>query len=64
MDKRRFEIIYHLLIFAYFFGDSDLLQNGGGATSNFYDSDYIYKQTGCHALILKVAFRVGQFLVL
>ena len=30
MDERRIEIIFHLLIFAYFFGDSDLLQNGGG----------------------------------
>ena len=43
MDKKRFEIIYHLLFFAYFFGDSDLLQSGGGgATSNFHNSDYIY----------------------
>ena len=40
MDKRRFEIIYHLLIFAYFFGDSDLLLDGG-ANINFYGSDYI-----------------------
>ena len=43
MNERQFENIYHLVIFAYFFGDSDLLQmGGGGATDNFYDSNYIY----------------------
>ena len=35
MDKRRFEIIYHLQIFAYFFGDSELLQDGWGGDHEF-----------------------------
>ena len=35
MDKRRFEIIYHFLILAYFFGDSEMLQYGWGRPSIF-----------------------------
>ena len=47
MDERRIEIIYHLLFFAYFFGDSDLLQSGGGGRPRIFTIVIIYLDICC-----------------
>ena len=43
MDKRRFEIIYHLLISLISSELQTCSKMGVGATGNFYDSGYIHK---------------------